>query len=69
MDLRQLLIYSALNKEAGTHDFAQVGMYNPRVGIYYEGQLSEVCYEVSGRSAQELLADIIDRASGSDISR
>jgi len=44
-------------------------MYNPRIGIFFQGQLSEVCYEVSGRSADELLTDIIERASGADISR
>ena len=69
IDLRQLLIYSALNKQAGTYEFTDIGMYNPRIGIYYQAQLSEVCYEVSGRSAEELLSDIIERASGSDISR
>lgn len=69
VDLRQLLIYSALNKEAGTYQFTDIGMYNPRIGIYYQGKLSEVCYEVSGRSGEELLGDIIERAAGSDISR
>jgi hypothetical protein len=44
-------------------------MDNPRIGIYYQGKLSEVCYEVSGRSVEELLGDIIERAAGSDISR
>jgi hypothetical protein len=69
VDLRQLLIYSALNKEAGSYEFDEIGMYNPRIGIFYQGKLSEVCYEVSGRSAEELLGDIIERAAGSDISR
>jgi hypothetical protein len=69
VDLRQLLICSALNKEAGTYEFTDIGMYNPRIGICYQGKLSEVCYEVSGRSAEELLGDIIERAAGSDISR
>jgi hypothetical protein len=69
IDLRQLLVYSALNKQAGTYEFSDIGIFNPRIGVYYQSSLSEVCYEVSGRSADELLGDIIERASAADISR
>ena len=68
IDLRQLLIYSALNKQAGTYGFVNIGVFNPRVGVCYRSPLSEVCYEVSGKSADELLGDIIETASGADIS-
>ena len=69
IDLRQLLVYSALNKEASAYAITDIGMFNPRVGIYYQAQLAEVCYELSGRSEEELLSDIIERTSTSDISR
>jgi hypothetical protein len=69
IDLRQLLIYSMLNWRGGTYEIKNVGMFNPRVGIYYEAELSEVCYQVSGKSADELFTDMSQVVSGSDFSR
>jgi hypothetical protein len=69
IDLRQLLVYSMLNRRAGTYDVTKLGMFNPRVGIYYEASLAEICYEVSGKGPDELLSDIAEAVSGADISR
>lgn len=69
IDLRQLLIYAMLNWRARTYEFEKLGIFNPRVGIYYEGELSDICYEVSGKSATELFADMSDVISGSGFSR
>jgi hypothetical protein len=69
IDLRQLLIYSMLNWRGDTYKINSVGMFNPRVGIYYEGKLDEICHEVSGKSADELFTDLSQIVSGSDFSR
>lgn len=69
VDLRQLLIYAALNREANAYRIANIGVVNPRLGIYYRGSLAEVSYEISGKAADELLADIVQVAAGADISR
>ena len=69
IDLRQLLVYSALNRQAASYDLDSLGVFNPRIGIYYTGSLGEICFEVSGKSADELLSDIVQIAAGADISR
>ena len=69
IDLRQLLVYSMLNRRAGTYQVEQLGMFNPRVGICYKASLAEICYEVSGKPADELLSDIAEVVSRADISR
>jgi len=69
IDLRQLLIYSMLNWRGGNYSIKSLGMFNPRIGIYYEEELGEICQEVSGRSSIELFTEISQIVSGSDFSR
>jgi hypothetical protein len=69
IDLRQLLIYSMLSWRGGDYSIKRLGMFNPRIGIYYEEELGEICQEVSGTSSNELFAEISQVVSGSDFSR
>ena len=69
VDLRQLLVYSALNKMCSKFEFRNIGVYNPRLGICFEISLAEICFEVSGKGADELLTDIVEAASSSGVSR
>lgn len=68
-DVRQLLTYAALNKAARGPDIIRLGLFNPRSGNAWVASLDEVCIEVSGGSADELLAEIIRVASSGDTSR
>ena len=69
VDIRQLLVYAALNRSAGRYRIESVGVFNPRVGIVFEIPLDELCVEVSGTNSVELLSEIIYAASRGDMSR
>jgi hypothetical protein len=68
-DIRQLLTYAALNHASGQFLFSDVGLLNPRRGIYCEFDLEHLCGEISGRPALDLLALIASALSSGDISR
>lgn len=68
-DIKQLLTYSALNLASNQFQIENIGLYNPRAGLFHEIKLEEVCQEISGKSAQALLRDIISNISSGDISR
>lgn len=69
IDLRQILAYLALNHAKPTHKIAKIGLINPRVGISFEMDVEEFCYEVSGQSPQQLLDRIVFGFMSGDISR
>ena len=69
VDLRQLLVYSALNYAERKRDIISIGLFNPRVGTHFSSNLDEFCSEVSGRPTVELLSQIIQIFSSGDISR
>ena len=64
-DLRQVLVYCALNFAAKDFDISQVCLVNPRVGVYLEEDLEELCGAASGASAVEVLAAIVEYCSES----
>lgn len=68
-DIKQLLTYSALNLASNQFTVRNIGLYNPRAGLFYTSDLEEICQEISGKSAQALLTDIISTISSGDISR
>jgi hypothetical protein len=68
-DLRQLLTYSALNSASREADISAVGLVNPRRGVSCEMQVGELCLDISGRSAENLFAMIVQVFSSGEISR
>jgi hypothetical protein len=69
LDIRQILVYAALNSESGENDIQNVGLFNPRTGVSVEVSLEELCFEVSGKAAPDLLADIVWVISSGEMSR
>jgi len=63
VDLRQLLVYCALNFAAKTGDIATLCLVNPRLGILFQESIEKVCQETSGRSAAEVLGEIVEYIS------
>ena len=68
-DVRQLVTYCALNHASGQFRLENMGVLNPRRGLYFEMPIDEVSREISGRSGQELLDSIVHAVSSGDISR
>ena len=69
IDIRQAIMYSALNFASKQFDIKNLGLLNPRRGQYCDVPLDHVCFEISGRPTEELLATIIEAISSSEISR
>jgi hypothetical protein len=69
VDLRQLLVYSALNYADQKRQIQRIGLFNPRVGTHFSSTLDEICSEISGRPKIELLSEIVQIFSSGDISR
>lgn len=69
VDLKQLLTYAALNISEPARPIHRLGLFNPRMGVSFISTLSDVCYQVSGSTASELLQEIIQVISSGDLSR
>lgn len=69
VDIRQLLVYAALNKAAGSRELTHIGLFNPRTGISFVAGLDDLCLDISGRPSSDLLTEIIRIVSSGDISR
>jgi len=67
IDVRQLLTYAALNKPAPGRRLTEIGLFNPRSGVAFT--VEEICGEVAGLKADELLGEIIRVISSGDTSR
>lgn len=59
VDIRQLLIYCALNRPRFEYPIQKVGLVNPRVGLYWVRDIETVSRAISGKSAAELLDELI----------
>jgi hypothetical protein len=65
LDIRQTLIYCALNFAAKQHDIASVCLVNPRLGVFVQEDLEELCLNLAGAPAVEVLASIVEHCSES----
>jgi hypothetical protein len=65
IDLRQVLVYCALNSSAGTFPINRACLVNPRIGVFLEESLDELCEELAGRTAVGVLSDIVEFLSES----
>ena len=59
-DFRQVLIYAPLNFQSRRYDIDSVCLVNPRLGIYLQEDLNNLCLELAGAPAIEVFAEIID---------
>ena len=69
IDVRQVLTYLALNYKSSSHDIRSVMLFNPRVGISLRMDVDEICFELSGAGAPQLLDAISYVISSGDVSR
>lgn len=59
-DIRQLLIYLALNFAGGNvFDLNQVEILNPRQGLRYSQEIEDLCRNISDKTSEELFSEII----------
>ena len=68
VDLRQVIVYAALNRASDQHDIKGLGLVNPRMGISFKAELDEFCLEMSGKPSGELLGEVVYYISSGDIS-
>lgn len=47
-DFRQVLIYAALNFQSRRYDIDSVCLVNPRLGIYLQEDLNNLCLKLAG---------------------
>jgi len=59
-DLRQTLVYCALNSESRQHSLSRVCLVNPQRGRFAKLSLEGVCREACGRSSAELFGTMIE---------
>lgn len=59
VDLRQLIIYLALNAQSKSYNIKNIGLLNPRTGKYWMNDVNEVFLSVSGASAVEILSNFV----------
>lgn len=60
-DIRQLVIYLALQNATGNSRWKKAGFFNPRKSIYHEFHVSEIIKQMAGgRPASEVFQELID---------
>lgn len=59
-DLRQALVYCALAFASKERDVTRVCLMNPRHGVFFSESLADMCEAMAGRTATEVLNDIVD---------
>jgi len=63
-DIRQLLVYLALQAAAGNRRWPRAGFFNPRKAEYHEFDVDTFIAQISGgRSASEVYSDLVDFVS------
>lgn len=63
VDVRQVLVYCALNHAKPMHKIEEILLINPRRGVYFSNSLDSLCLELSGISKYDIFQRIIDFAS------
>jgi hypothetical protein len=66
-DLRQILVYATMKYASGSM-VEGVSLYNPRRARLFSSSLDEMAYGVCGRSAVELMQDLVDSMVGFQVS-
>lgn len=69
VDVRQLIVYCALNHVVPNYTIKKVGVVNPRLGVFFRIDIDELVESMTGTSAVELFEEITaflsnDRQSG-----
>lgn len=62
IDIRQLLVYCAINFATRKYEIRNVGIVNPRSGLFFVQPLTEMVREVSGGSVPDILSTIVEFA-------
>ena len=60
VDLRQLLVYGALNFASRGYAIRRFGLINPRLGVFFRANAEELVEVMAGRAAIDLFSDILD---------
>lgn len=60
VDMRQLLVYAALNYASKSMDIDKLILVNPRCGTLHREPVEIVCRRLSGSSAADVLGQIVD---------
>lgn len=63
IDIKQVLTYCALSFAAKEQTIEQVCLLNPRTGLYLSEPVEALCQGLSGRSAAEVLGEIVEYLS------
>jgi hypothetical protein len=58
-DLRQILVYAAMNFSAKAFQIDAFALVNPRLGIYFEDDLETMIRKTSGADASQILGEIV----------
>ena len=67
-DIRQLIVYLALQATAGNRRWTRAGFLNPRKAEYHEFDVNTVITQISGgRSVPEVYRDLVDFACSRDV--
>lgn len=69
IDVRQLIMYSALNHISKSFRIERLGLFNPRVGISATIPIDDLCLEISGKNSAELFSEIAAVVSSGEVSR
>lgn len=69
VDVRQLIVYGALNFISKRFKIERLGLFNPRVGIAATMTADDLCFEISGKQSSELFSEIAAVISSGEISR
>ena len=69
VDVRQVLIYLALNQSSKCYGINKVGFLNPRMGLFHSLDVDDLVFRVAGKSSVELFSDIVYFVSSSGVSR
>ncbi len=69
IDIRQLLIYVALNRASGRYRVVSIGLVNPRMGVSFEANIDELSARISGQTSSDLLDLILYAVSSGEVSR
>jgi hypothetical protein len=68
IEIRQLVIYCALNSVVATQTISGVGLLNPRTGLALEMSVTDFSFEVSGKQPAVLFGEVIEFLSSAGLS-